>query len=285
MRLTRAFKTLAGATLSLLSASGCTAEDGTGYGSIEQATLAAQLIPGEARDLGNQTILTDQAYRVKLDKSALTFSGVALEELTAQGGGGSGASFDPANPPPGYSLCHSGHCHHDDGRLVDYEDIEIELAGSGGAEFVAVVTLHHDAPLDLWSPARIPVRRFDPSPELPQTTLRKVSARLARFTVAGSVAGGPAGTGIGDTAVPFSVDLDLGDATHERLTSLVIDREAPGEFQVHIAFALNGTLFDDIDFAPLVDGGGVAIVGPESKPGLQLARNFESSELTVSIAE
>jgi hypothetical protein len=45
-------------------------------------------------------------------------------------------SFDPAKPPPGYTLCHGGHCHATDGRLVDYADIQAELLGEsgGGAE-------------------------------------------------------------------------------------------------------------------------------------------------------
>lgn len=40
-----------------------------------------------------------------------------------------GVSFDPADPPEGYSLCHNGHCHKDDGTLPTYEQIEAELAG------------------------------------------------------------------------------------------------------------------------------------------------------------
>jgi len=40
-----------------------------------------------------------------------------------------GVSFDPADPPEGYGLCHNGHCHKDDGTLPTYEQIEAELAG------------------------------------------------------------------------------------------------------------------------------------------------------------
>ena len=39
------------------------------------------------------------------------------------------AGLDPAKPPAGYSLCHGGHCHADDGRLVDYAEVQTELLG------------------------------------------------------------------------------------------------------------------------------------------------------------
>ena len=44
----------------------------------------------------------------------------------------------PGKPPPGYTLCHNGHCHHPSGRLVPYAEIEAELAG-GGVGTAAVV--------------------------------------------------------------------------------------------------------------------------------------------------
>jgi len=49
-----------------------------------------------------------------------------LSETTGQGGGG---ELDPANPPPGFSLCHNGHCHAADGRLVPYAEVVAESAG------------------------------------------------------------------------------------------------------------------------------------------------------------
>jgi hypothetical protein len=54
---------------------------------------------------------------------------VSVEAVEFIAGETSALSFDPANPPPGYTLCHNGHCHAADGRLVDYADIAAELAG------------------------------------------------------------------------------------------------------------------------------------------------------------
>src|SRR5688572_4227131 len=124
----------------------CTFEDGHGFSTVDRASLEARLEPGVARDLGNHTVLTDVGYQVHLDSATLEVDEVALEELVG-GGASGGTSFDPANPPPGYSLCHGGHCHADDGRLVEYAEIEAELAG-GGARFSPVVTLPVDRGLD-----------------------------------------------------------------------------------------------------------------------------------------
>lgn len=52
---------------------------------------------------------------------------------------GGGASFDPAKPPPGYTLCHGGHCHSASGALVSYEAIQAELSGGGAAPTAPVL--------------------------------------------------------------------------------------------------------------------------------------------------
>ena len=44
--------------------------------------------------------------------------------------------FDPADPPPGYSLCHNGHT--PTPKLVDYEDIAAELAAASGQGGVTI---------------------------------------------------------------------------------------------------------------------------------------------------
>lgn len=76
-----------------------------------------------------QRLKTANDFRIVVDEVDVVATGV---ELLAQAG--SAAGFDPSSPPPGYTLCHNGHCHADDGRLVSYEDIAAELAGGGGAE-------------------------------------------------------------------------------------------------------------------------------------------------------
>ncbi len=62
------------------------------------------------------------------------------------------SAFDPQNPPPQYSLCHNGHCHHDDGHLVDYEDIVLEQAESATVQSIV---------LDIDSPYALAISELD----------------------------------------------------------------------------------------------------------------------------
>ena len=78
----------------LLSLWGCTLQPGTGFSTLEGLSLTLALEPGEARDLGDQTVLTDQGYRVRIDSLVLDVDRVALVELV-----GGTSSFDPANSP------------------------------------------------------------------------------------------------------------------------------------------------------------------------------------------
>lgn len=114
--------TLLAAALSLTSA--CAFTDGDPWGWFQTETRAQGLAIDARDQAGN---------RVSLDAAAARVS-IRLVE-TKPPSGASGASFDPASPPPGYSLCHNGHCHADSGELVPYDDIRAELAsGSGPVE-------------------------------------------------------------------------------------------------------------------------------------------------------
>ncbi len=38
--------------------------------------------------------------------------------------------FDPANPPPGWKLCHRNHCHNEDGRVASYQQVMAEIGAT-----------------------------------------------------------------------------------------------------------------------------------------------------------
>jgi peptidylprolyl isomerase len=38
--------------------------------------------------------------------------------------------FDPNNPPPGWTLCHRNHCHHEDGRVASYQQVMTEMGAT-----------------------------------------------------------------------------------------------------------------------------------------------------------
>ncbi len=109
---------------------GCTFSDGDPWGTAE-LRLAATFAPPPSR-LEEGRLKTNHGLLVELDRVALGASSASL-----MGAGQSAFEFDPAAPPPGYSLCHNGHCHHESGALVPYE----EIAAEGGGATVAVEQL------------------------------------------------------------------------------------------------------------------------------------------------
>lgn len=103
----------------LCSMSGCTFQDGQPWGEV-QSTLKINLAP-RLNDMMYWQTAQDTSFELtnfSMEVGAIRY--LLIDESEA-------IAFDPANPPPAYSLCHNGHCHHEDGRLVDYEDIQREL--------------------------------------------------------------------------------------------------------------------------------------------------------------
>lgn len=148
------------------SLSACALGDGDPVAALVPGSLTAALVLPAARDLGDHTLLGPNGERLTITRLRLTVGEVILS--AARGGGA--AVFDPATPPPGYTLCHSGHCHADDGRLVPYEEIQLELAGGEGG-LAAVVSMPVEQELDLLAPAAVPLARFEPSADLGRATL------------------------------------------------------------------------------------------------------------------
>ncbi len=110
------FKTLTLIALaSTAVAVGCTFDSGAPWGYVDAA------IDIEPVGDSGQVAVTDQ----EIEPSEL--------ELRARATGGGGVEdFDPADPPPGFTLCHQGHCHHEDGGIYDYEEIEAGIGVEDG---------------------------------------------------------------------------------------------------------------------------------------------------------
>ena len=113
----------------LVVMSGCAFADGNPWG-IADVELDVVFSPAEGRATSDGWLKTSDDYEIDIETLRVEIDGVGVAVDTS---GDAALGFDPANPPPGYSLCHNGHCHSADGRLVDYEDIERELAEGGGA--------------------------------------------------------------------------------------------------------------------------------------------------------
>lgn len=205
-------------------------------------------MPGEARDLGDHTVLTNQGWAVRVDAFTLSLDAVRVQELQ----GGSGASFDPANPPPGYSLCHGGHCHADDGSLVSYEDIQAELAGEE-ATWTALVTLPVAAEADLVAGAEYALFPEDPGP-----LARSEATRLEVGATAVHLSGGATRE---DVDLALTVDLPL-PAPFAASVELPFDRGYDPVVTLDVGLMVDGTLFDDLDFAALATDGTMAFADP-----------------------
>jgi hypothetical protein len=120
-----------------LFAGGCAVADGEPWGWLEgDAEARGELVePGGAPTDGVSIDSVEAFFRVRLAETQTT-------------SGGSGASFDPASPPPGYTLCHNGHCHSEGGDLVSYEDVREELNNGGGTSVVTIGRVEGGGTLD-----------------------------------------------------------------------------------------------------------------------------------------
>lgn len=116
---------------------GCALGPGQGFGHVGDGELHSAFDISPARALGEAAFVTNEGFEITLTEATLEVTSLRL--LSVQGNVGA-ASFDPANPPPGYSLCHGGHCHSEDGALVPYEEIQAKLAG-GSVSLVELAQL------------------------------------------------------------------------------------------------------------------------------------------------
>lgn len=163
--------------LPLLLLAGCAWEPGEGFAVVEP-TVRAGYTTLPSRDAGGGFQRLSSDFQVRVSAASLQLASIALLG-SASGGGGGSTTFDPANPPPGYSLCHGGHCHRDDGALIDYEDIQAELNGGGGSTAATIVTLPVGASVDLLAPETRTLQ-CQPDCELPRTSVTR-----GRWTVTG----------------------------------------------------------------------------------------------------
>jgi len=221
----------------------CTFSPGAGFSEIVGADLTALLEPGAARDLGDDTVLTNLSYEVRIDSLTLDLKDWALQTLD-----GGAEVFDPANPPDGYSLCHGGHCHNESGDLIDYADIQAELAG-GEATYADEVRFAVAERADLLTGGSWSLTP-EGSPHLPLVDLSRAVVRAGALSLSGEVSGGP----LGDEAATLAITLaEVGELS--ALLGLSVDRALAPQIALTAELIIDGTLFDDIPFLELADAG------------------------------
>lgn len=211
------------------------------------ATLSARIEarlevpPGRALDDGWQMLASN--YQIAIDTLSLETGGVALRDA------GAGGVFDPASPPPGYSLCHNGHCHADDGSLVPYEDI---AAGLGGGGLVTVVTLPVGA-IDV-SEGVARALACTPGCDLPLADIALAELDVTRVRASGRVRDGQEPARIDEQA--WSLDLTFpADAPLVLSTplSLPADRVHEPDVDLALTLAITSRVFDDVAWDAISD--------------------------------
>jgi len=245
----------------------CTFAPGRGFGTLPDPTLHVALEPGPARDLGDHTLLTNLGWEVQVDAAGLELGAVELQELV----GGAGGSFDPADPPEGYSLCHGGHCHADDGSLVSYAEVEAQLAG-GSASFVAVSSWALDAEVDLLAGLDVALSSVS---TVPASDISQVAITAGRLHLEGTAR-------TDGTAIPVRVDLDLAPGFTGGL-DLPFERGEDPVVDLALALVVDGTLFDDLDFATAAADGEVALDDPSDPSGALLLARLAAVEPVSTI--
>jgi len=236
-------------SLFLLTLGGCAWGPGQGFAVVEPTVrVAYEALPARNAGDGYQKLASD--YQVRMDSASMQLDGIELIAISS----GSGGAFDPANPPPGYSLCHGGHCHRDDGALIDYEQIAAEMGGGGGSS--TVVTLPVEEPINLLAPETRTVG-CEPECALPQTQVSQGRWGIKTLRIEGTVRDGRVPPRI---AGERRFVLDLKPAQNSDAPVVVLsgavdlpsDRENPPAAKVALRLALTAELFDTVDWTPLV---------------------------------
>lgn len=233
----------------LLVLGGCALSEGNPWG-IAEASLEARFAPPPARLTGEGRLLTSSSYAVELELLELGFDGLTLTVTADE----AATTFDPANPPPGYSLCHGGHCHAEDGRLVDYEEIEAELGGAiGGASRLAMLV---EADVELGETAvPLPISGCDGPCYLERGVLSRVAVTLHELTVSGRVyearGGQPPRLPAEGLAFHGTISLELDVSAP---ASAAIDDGRRLGVRVASRFELAASLFDGVAWPELPSG-------------------------------
>ena len=225
---------------------GCTLSDGDFFAVVD-ARIEGEIDVGD-RETDGEWIKLASSYELRIDSLTLDTGDVLLSSAQAA------SSFDPANPPEGYSLCHNGHCHGPDGSLVDYEDISAML-GSAGA--VDVLALHLES-LDYEAAFE---RALECEPECGLRTAQTITGM--RIPVLGVTGTGAVRDGRVDPRIdgeqPWAIDLVLepGDLSLTTALTVPLGRGEGEVVELDIRLPFAPKVFDAVAWAdsPVADGG------------------------------
>lgn len=232
-------RSLVSALLAGAASTACTFDDGRPWGEA-QVRLRVGFEVSDDRALDG-AVRTSRDYAVHLERLTVTLDALRLSQAEAETSPG---AFDPAAPPPGYSLCHNGHCHAADGRLVDYADIEAEVLGASatGASTERVLELQLEVPVG--GEVDGPEVRLD----LPTGALVSLGLVVSSVRLEGRVDDLRSQRRLAADDQAFDYTLPV---TAELIAPLdgAVGRDGPPRFLLQAHLALPVALLDRIDFA------------------------------------
>lgn len=234
--------TAAAAALALAPA--CVWSDGHPFGELS-ASLETRWTLAADRGGDRQRLASD--FVVEVTGATATLGALTLVDV-----GAAALAFDPASPPPGYSLCHNGHCHAADGRLVSYEEISAELSGGAGPQPIVALAV---GARDLLPGARGALGCDGGPCDLPRAQVRRLELAVERLELAGVVADTRVPPRLtGDVAWTLTVDRGADAAPVTGALELPIDRGHPPRIELTAAFAPTAALLDGVRFELAGDG-------------------------------
>lgn len=231
-----------------LSISHCSFQPGEPWAEID-AGVSARFVPemhaGRIDALGR--LVTANGYALSFDTFALELGALVL----LHSGPSAVTDFDPSSPPPGYSLCHNGHCHSDAGELVDYEEIQLELdqGGAGARPIIYPIT---DAALDVRAAATSYTLEECPAQTgciLDRGRISAVGLRVVGLRIRARVED-VTGARLGPDGVAFVADLEL-DTQLLRSVKLDIDADTAPGIGLDASFEFPVAGFDAVQWAGL----------------------------------
>lgn len=220
------------AMLTLLSSAGCAFSDGEPWGWVDVEVENA----GYAATSSTITSVDLEVTSIRL--------------LSESSGSSATTELDPANPPPGFSLCHNGHCHADDGRLVPYDEVLQESAS--GPQVVSAVAL--DASLSEGSSTseRLKITRQGP--------LSQVEVELGALELRGTLP-------YEDASVAFRANVPVRGLRLTMPLDLRVDASSPSEQRLNAQIVLNDDIAAELDLseATFEDDGSLRVTNTRNR--------------------
>ncbi len=271
------------AGIAALLAGGCAWSAGGGFAEIETGQLTLDWKVGKGRLDSTGRWLTSNGYALSLAGGGLSATSAAVSLIAAAGGSGA-ASFDPAKPPAGYMLCHSGHCHRGDGALIPYADVEADLIRSaGGVATRSVATVSWDFGGLAFTPDVAAARSLascTPSCFLPRATVAGADLALGTLSASGTVEALPGTPALAGGIRAWSLTLE--DLTIKGNAVQAISRESPAAFSLDGTLSVTDKLFDDVDWSQFGPTSPIAVEA-SAQALAALKANFARSKWTPAL--